>query len=172
MPLKHFYKSFYIEPKTIENSEFLIHNRNKMGEKLYGMAKRVFTQYITEQDENYSGGYFHFGMILGNSGQASKRDVDYLWRRMKEVFGESDESYDIINRVLGTICMMCVASDSRPWVYRDDMDRQEKLDNNEIPDANEYFIGNYKIRSRRQRSEEEILQDRINKLKRKFNSKK
>lgn len=171
MPLRHFYKPFFINPDDIENSHFIIHNRKKIGEKLYGMAKRVFTEFISSRDENYSGGYFHFGMILGNAGLASKKDVDYLWHRMKEIYGDTDLANDMINKILGTICMICVANDYRTWVYKDDMERKEKLANNEIPDANEYFIAKYEIPEHMQIKLATTFEEKLTLLKNKFNPK-
>ena len=73
--------------------------------------------------------------------------------------------------MLGTVCMMCVIRDPRPWVYRDDMERQEKLDNNEIPDANEYWIGSYEIPEPEQEKPTKTFENQLEKLKEKFNPK-
>lgn len=145
MPLRHFYKTFFVEASALETSDLLQKSKQKMGSKLFNMAVRIFTEYVSSRTREKSGGYFHFGMILGDSGQASKKDVDYLWSRMYEIYGKRPDSHDLINRILGTICMMCVAGDPRKWAYKDDMDKQEKLYNNEIPDANEYFISDYDL---------------------------
>jgi len=170
MPLKHFYRTYFVEASSLEDAGILQKARKRMGMKLYNMAIRVFTEFITNQDENKSGGYFHFGIALGESAKSPKKDVDYLWRRMIELYGDGDEANDTIRRVLGTICMMCVAKDSRTWCFKDDMDKKEKLEHNEIPDANEYFIGNYEMPvSKEQKMQETTwFTDSIRELQNKF----
>jgi hypothetical protein len=138
MSLKHFQKTYSISPKTLEDA--LENERKRMGEKLFGMAVRVFTEYISTRKEENSGGYFQFAFIMGRMGQAPKKDVDYLWKRMIDIYGTGDIAGDTIHKVLGTICMMCVAKDPRNWVFVEDPEKKEKLDRDEIPSANEYFI--------------------------------
>ena len=140
MSLKHFNRSFKIDPIGLDESDILSKAKKEMGKPLYGMANRVFSEFVQRQDESISAGYFKFAFIIGDSGQAPKKDVDYLWQRMEEIYGTSDRSYDFIKRVLGTICMKCVAEDKRQWVYRDDMDKKKKLASGDIPDATEYWV--------------------------------
>ena len=145
MPLRHYQKAFFVDPSSFEESEFVRIAKKKMGEKLYNMAVRVFSDFIATREEEKSKGYFVFASIVGHNGSASKHDVDYLWQRMIEIYGKDEAADDTIHRVLGTICMICVAKDKRKWVYVEDADKNLKLSKDKIPDPNQYFIGDYKI---------------------------
>ena len=142
--LKHFMKRFTVEASSLEVSDLLTKAKFKMGLKLYGMAERVFKEYVETRDESLSQGYFKFAMILGDSGFASKGDVDYLWKRMHEIYAQpgvkAKDSEDYVKRVLGTICMLSVAKDGRAWLFKDDPEKKKKLADDEIPDATEYFL--------------------------------
>jgi hypothetical protein len=140
MSLKHFIKGFEIDADSLENSDLIIQAQKVMGKRLYTMANRVFREYTESRDEAVSGGYFKFAMVLGDSAFSSKHDVDYLWERMGQLYGTNKASSDFIKRVLGTICMLAVARDPRPWAYKDDPDKKKKVADDEIPDATEYFI--------------------------------
>lgn len=145
MPLKNSQRSYFIDAESFENSEFVRVAKKKIGIKLYDMAIRVFSEFIASRDESKSKGYFVFAAIVGRNGQASKHDVDYLWQRMIEIYGKDEVADDTIHRVLGTICMICVARDPRKWVYVEDADKSSKLAKDKIPDPNQYFISDYKL---------------------------
>lgn len=167
MPLKNATKPFFISSDVLEESEFIRVAKKKMGIKLYDMAIRVFTEYISQKDETKSGGYFQFAHIVGHAGQAPKKDVDYLWDRMIEVYGDDEAGEDTIHRVLGTICMICVTKDPRTWVYVEDMEKRDKLLKREIPNANEYFIGSYTVKQQKKKVDVNV-QDSIKQLQKKF----
>jgi len=138
--LRHFQRRFQVCPVSLGESDLLNKAKKEMGVKLYNMAVRVFTEYVGSIDESVSAGYFKFAFVIGESGQAPKKDVDYLWNRMVEVYGDEKRSVDHIKRVLGTICMMVVADDPRNWVYRDDMDKKFKIAQGQVPEATEYWV--------------------------------
>lgn len=140
MPLKNFQKTFSISPDKLEKSDFIKNAQKKMGMSTYNKAKRIFTEYISSRNIVNSGGYFQFAFIIGESGQAPKKDVDSLWERMENIYGTDKIGYETIKRVLGTICMICVANDSRCWFYKEDMEKREKKMHDEKPDANEYWM--------------------------------
>jgi hypothetical protein len=135
--LRHFYKKFKVDPDDLEDSDLMVQARSKMGEKLYGMAVRVLTEFVEKQERAIGAGYFQYAFIMGHSGKAPKGDVDYLWKRMIEKYGDDDKP---INMILGTLCMIVVARDDRGWVYKDDLDKKAKKDVGQVPDANEYWI--------------------------------
>jgi len=60
---------------------------------------------------------------------------------MNEIFGNTKEANNYINRCLGTVLMATVAEDQRCWYYKDDPEKKVKLEDEEIPDPNQYFIG-------------------------------
>lgn len=142
------------------------------------MIVRIFTEYVASQDENDSGGWFIFAKVQGDS---PKRDIDYMWRRLEEVYHITEElpeamqedRWNVITRSLGTICMMCVARDPRPWVYIYDIDHKIKVENGEIPEANRYFIGDYILPEEKSIIEKKIAdtlsKDHIQMLQEKFN---
>lgn len=135
--LKHFQKKFNIDAESLESSQLIVKAKRNMGSKLYGMAIRVFTEYVESRDISDSGGYFKFAMAMNDS---TKRDSDYLWDRMIQIYGVGKQSEDYIKRILGTICMICVAKEGRRWLYKDDPDKKQKLEIGEIPTATEYFL--------------------------------
>ena len=138
--LKRFDRNFVICPHELENSDIIINAKHKMGTRLYNMANRVFREYIEKQDKNISGGYFRFAFVVGESGQAPKKDVDYLWNRMVQVYGDSESSYAVIKKVLGTICMIQVGYNNRKWLCSIDPEKRVKVANNEVPDATAYWM--------------------------------
>ncbi len=173
MPLRHSERTFFIDPELLEKSDFIITAQKKMSMPTYDMAVRIFTEFISSREESKSGGYFQFAHIVGHSGQATKKDVDHLWERMMDIYGSDAAGEDAIHRILGTICMACVAKDPRPWVYVEDMDKQDKLSKREIPAANQYFIGNYKIPVKTKPSDNPSnISDEIARLRQKFQGQK
>lgn len=149
MPLRHYQKAYFVDPDAFENSEFLKVARKKMGQPLYDKAVQIFSDFIATRDKDKSGGYFIFASVVGNHGGAPKEDIDSLWSQMIDKYGKSEEADDTIHRVLGTICMVCVARDPRKWVYVEDADKQSKLSNDKIPEPNKYFIGDYSMPKKR-----------------------
>lgn len=138
--LKEFTKTYPIDATSMEKSGLVLKAKKDMGTKLFNMSKRVFKEFIQTKDRSLSGGYFKFAFVVGDSGQAPKKDVDYLWNRMVEIYGDSQESVNHIKRVLGTVCMICVAGDSRSWFCRIDPEKKEKLAVGQIPEATEYWM--------------------------------
>ena len=145
MPLKHYKRQFFIDPEKFEEANLIKVAKKKMGSELYELAEKIFTKYIQERDVDKSAGYFKFAFIMGTTNAQRSEEVRKLWEGMSKKYGRDEASDDSIHRILGTICMICVAKDPRKWVYVEDEDKRYKLSMDKVPDPNQYFIGDYKI---------------------------
>ena len=145
MPLKHYSRRFFVDPDKFEESEFIRVAKKKMGKELYDLAVSVFSEFIRNQDKDKSGGYFIFASIMGIHNYQKCLAIRQLWNGMTEKYGNTEEADDTIHRVLGTICMICVARDPRRWIYVEDEDKRLKLSLDKVPEPNKYFIGDYKV---------------------------
>ena len=151
MPLRHYRRAFFIDPDKFEHSDLLISARQKMGSDLYDLAFHVFTTFIAHQDAERSAGFFKFAFIVGEQSAQHFPDVKALWNGMLHAYGRGDAADDAIHRILGTICMICVARDPRRWVYVEDEDKHQKLACDKIPEPNQYFIGQYRMPRKRRK---------------------
>lgn len=145
MPLKHYRRSYFIDPESFEQAELIVQAQKKMKPALYTLAISVFTRFIHDRDVDVSRGYFKFASIMGYSQADRSPQVHELWEGMAQAYGRDAAASDTIHRVLGTICMICVAKDPRKWVYVEDEDKKQKLSLDKIPDPNQYFIGKYTL---------------------------
>lgn len=145
MPLKHYCRNYFIDPDSFERADIIIQAKKKMKPELYTLALTVFTSFIHDRDEDVSRGYFKFASIMGYTRADRSPLVHELWEGMANTYGRDEAADDMIHRILGTICMICVAKDPRKWVYVEDEDKQKKISLDKVPDPNQYFIGNYKL---------------------------
>jgi len=173
MALRNCFRTYDVTPKQLENSDLLKLARKSMGEEFYLQVLGAFHVFIKSRTKENSGGYFLYASLMNGCDTAPKSEMDKIWQKMEELYGDDEDAHNYINRVLGTICMLCAAMDDRPWYFKDDPDKQEKLSRDEIPSANEYFLGDYII----ERAEPKVTeidrfkhkQQLIEKLKEKFN---
>jgi len=73
MPLRNFMKQFNVEPKTLWDSDLLTKFSKEATKPTYEMIKRVCKEFIETRSEDFSGGYFIFGILFGYKSTAPKR---------------------------------------------------------------------------------------------------
>ena len=132
-------KNFEIDAELMEGSALIKQSKKVMGLPLYNKIVKYCAKYIDSREVDISGGYFKFGMVIGNN-VANQKMADNIWSEMIDKYGDDADATKHIKKVLGTILMICVANDSRQWVYKDDPDKQIKKQKDEVPEPTEYFM--------------------------------
>ena len=161
MPLRNIYGN-EVKPKKFEDAPIIIRARTQIGERSWGSMVRRVSEYVERKGadslERGESSYHIFAIAMGQQGNMPAGDLNYVWGKAVEVFGDSDEA----KRFLGTLQMYCFAMSEYNWVYIEDPEKKKKLAVGDIPEATQYFM-------EKPKAPKPTMQESIEALKQKFN---
>jgi hypothetical protein len=134
--LRHFANDSKMKANKMLESDIVCRAYSELGNRTHESILTRLGRFVKNINEDRSGGFTVYGMLLGDNGIMPKVDYEYCWDKAIKVFGDTDEA----KRYLGTMLMVAFVLDDRNWRFINDLDKKKKLASGDIPDATMYFI--------------------------------